>query len=125
MKHLVGTTLSDPSRIDEFNNRRVYGVKLSTLKKYYDRKDDRVINSLSQQQEIHIDRKFCLELGTGQITMDTSSTMLDFQLTVANEMGFSVILPNRANAHTFSFTMDLKKLNREFHEKHSTIGFRV
>jgi hypothetical protein len=55
--------------------------------------------------------------------MDTSSTMLDFQLTVANQMGFSSILPNRVNAHTFSFTMDLKKPNHEFHGKHSMIGF--
>ncbi len=49
--------------------------------------------------------------------------MLDFQLTVATQMGFSPLLPNGANAHTFSFKMDLKRPTHEFHRKHSIIGF--
>lgn len=125
LKHIVGTTLADPARIDEFNNRKVYSVKLSTLKKHYEKKDENIIKGLSQRQKIDIDSKFVLETGTGQISMATSSTMLDFQLTVANEIGFSTILPNRANAHTFLFTMDLKKPTREFHGKHSMIGFNT
>ncbi len=38
-------------------------------------------------------------------------------------MGFSPLLPNSANAHTFSFKMDLKRPTHEFYGKHSMIGF--
>jgi len=55
--------------------------------------------------------------------MDMSSTMLDFRLTIAIEIGFLAILPNCANTHTFLFIIDLKKPNCEFYEKHSIIGF--
>ncbi len=123
LKHIVGTTLSDPSNVNDFNNRKVNHIRLSTLKKYYDEKDTRVLSLLSLCQAIHMDSRFCLKLGTGQISMDTSTTMLDFQLTVANQMGFSPLLSNTANAHTFFFNMDLKRPTHEFHGKHSMIGF--
>ena len=51
--------------------------------------------------------------------------MLDFQLTVVKQMGFSPLLPNSANAHTFSFKMDLKRPTHEFYGKHSMIGFNT
>ena len=38
-------------------------------------------------------------------------------------MGFSPLLPNTANAYTFSFNMDLKRLTHKFRGKHSMIGF--
>ncbi len=49
--------------------------------------------------------------------------MLDFQLTVAKQMGFSPLLPNGTNAHMFSFKMDLKRPTHKFYRKHSMIGF--
>ena len=125
LKHIVGTTLSDPAIIDDFNNRRVYRMKLSTLKTCYNKKDDYILSYLPARHAIHMDSKFHLELGTGQISMDTSTTMLDFQLTVANQMGFRPLLPNAANAHMFSFNMDLKRPTKEFHGKHSMIGFDI
>ncbi len=38
-------------------------------------------------------------------------------------MGFSPLLSNGANAYTFSFKMDLKRLTHKFYRKHSMIGF--
>jgi hypothetical protein len=123
LQHIIGTTLSDPANIDDFNNRKVYKIRLSTLKEFYDEKDGRVLSYLPGRHTIHIDSKYRLELGTGQISMDTSTTMLDFQLTVAKQMGFGPLLPNAANAHMFSFDMDLKRATHQFHGKHSMIGF--
>ncbi len=83
LKHIVKTTLSDLLNIDDFNNKRVYPIKLSTLQRHYDGKDSRIINSLSEHQVIYIDSKFRLKLRTGYILMNIGATMLDFQLTVA------------------------------------------
>ncbi len=46
LKHIIRTTLTYPSNIDNFNNKRVYSIKLLTLQKHYDRKDSYIINSL-------------------------------------------------------------------------------
>ena len=51
--------------------------------------------------------------------------MLNCQLTVANQMGFSSLLPNSASTHTFSFNINLKRQTCEFHRKHSMIGFNM
>ena len=66
------------------NNRRVYRIKLSMLKNCYDKKDDHILSYLLACHAIYIDSKFCLKLRTGQILMEISTIMLDFQLTVAN-----------------------------------------
>lgn len=55
--------------------------------------------------------------------MNTEKTMLDYHLTVANQIGLSSILPNAINSHNFSFEMDLKKRYKEFKGKHAMVGF--
>ncbi len=84
LKYIVKTMLSDLSNVNDFNNRKVNHIRLSTLKKYYDEKDTHILALLSLHQAIHMDSRFCLKLRTRQISMDTSTTMLNFQLTVAN-----------------------------------------
>src|SRR5216683_2894671 len=64
-------------------------------------------------------------LRTGQISINTRAMMLNCQLTVANQMGFSSLLPNSASTHTFSFNINLKRQTCEFHRKHSMIGFNM
>jgi hypothetical protein len=49
--------------------------------------------------------------------------MLDYQLTVANCMGFDSLLPNASSAHRFYFNMDLKRPTTEFKGKHAMVGF--
>jgi len=123
LRNINENTLYDPADVDRFNDKTVYNLSLSRLQKFYDNKDRRVINLLSKRNKISIDKKFMLEFGNREILMDTSHTMIDYQLVVANSIGFSILLPNAVNDHRFKFDMDLKSPQKQFKGKHGMVGF--
>ena len=123
LNNIIATTLEDPADIDAFNEKRCHNLKLSQLKRAYENNDTHALELLSRRNRIVIDKKFLLEFGHRQILLDTSKTMLDYQLTVANGIGFDSLLPNAASAHRFYFNMDLKKPIVEFKGKHVMVGF--
>ncbi|KAH9018524.1 hypothetical protein EDB84DRAFT_1442390 [Lactarius hengduanensis] len=125
LENIIGTTLqdSDADSINRFNKKQVYPLNLSELKTLYERKDRRkALNLLLRRNTIKIDDHFCLEVGNGEIIMQTNRTMLDFHLTVANQIGLSTIIPKHSNHH-FVFDMDLKKPYRDFKGKYAMVGF--
>ena len=69
-------------------------LNLSRLKEIYNRKNENIIALLSSRHDIYIDDDLCFKMGTGQICMDTRSSMIDYHLTVGNCLGFSPLLPN-------------------------------
>jgi len=123
LNHINASTVNDPAEIDAFNQKRVHNLRLSLLRRFYDTQDPNVLNYLQRRNRLIIDDDLLLNFGRGDILMNTKKTMLDYQLTVANCMGFSTLLPNAANAHWFFFDMDLKKPYREFRGKHAMVGF--
>jgi hypothetical protein len=123
LNNIIVTTFEDPADEDAFTEKRRVKLKLSQLKRSYDLKDPHVVDLLARRNSIVIDKKFKLEFGRGQILMHTNKTMLDYQLTVPNCMGFASVLPNASSAHRFYFNMDLKKPTTEFKGKHAMIGF--
>jgi hypothetical protein len=123
LNHINATTINDPAEIDAFNQKRVYNLKLSHLRRFYENRDPNVLNLLQRRNRVVIDNNLLLTFGQGQILMNTKKTMLDYQLTVANCMGFATLLPNAANAHWFFFNMDLQKPYKEFRGKHAMVGF--
>jgi len=106
-----------------FKSMKVHPIKLSTLRTFYEKKDKNVLSLLSKRRAVVIDDEFRLKMGTGQIRMDTMTSMIDYHLTVANCIGFSPLLPNSPSHHLFQFKMDLKKQIREFKGKHAMLGF--
>jgi hypothetical protein len=123
LQELVGTTLIDPSKRDPFPGMDVFPLKLSKLETLYLNKDRSAVSLLSKRHEIHIDDRFRLRPGNGEIYMDTSVSMIDYHLTVANCMGLSAILPNAMSSQSFSFDLDLKKPYKGFKYKHAMLGF--
>jgi hypothetical protein len=123
LKSIVGTTLLDPEDEDAFDQKRRSTLKLSHLKRSYEIQDTHIVDLLLRRNTITIDKKFKIEFGQGQVLLDTSNSMLDYQLTVANCMGFDSLLPNAASGHRFYFDMDLKRPTAEFKGKHAMVGF--
>jgi hypothetical protein len=123
LNHINTTTINDPAEIDAFNQKRVYNLRLSHLRRFYNTKDPNVLTLLQRRNRLVIDNDLLLTFGQGDILMNTKKTMLDYQLTVANSMGFATLLPNAANAHWFFFDMNLKKPYKEFRGKHAMVGF--
>jgi len=123
LKNINENTLYDPAEVDRFNEKNVSKLSLSRLQRYYENKDRHVISILSKRNQISIDKKFMLEFGNREILMDTSHTMIDYQLVVANSIGFFILLPNTVNDHRFKFDMDLKSPHGQFKGKHGMVGF--
>jgi hypothetical protein len=123
LEHIITTNLYDLADVDPFNDKRVYTLKLSMLKRFYENRDPRVIDLLSDRHTIGIDKQFQLEFGKRQIWLDTTQTMIDYQLVVANSIGFDILLPNADSDHRFGFNMDLKRPCKEFKGKHAMVGF--
>ena len=123
MEKIIATSLLDWNSIDAFNNKLISPLKLAELKRYYEEQDISVVNLLLQRHIIHIDDKFILKPGAGQINMYTDKTALDYTLTVGNCIGFGALLSNTASLHQFIFEMDLKKPIYMFKGKHVMIRF--
>jgi hypothetical protein len=123
LEEIIGTTLVNAWRVDEFNDQQVKILKLSQLKRFYEEDDQTVVNQLSWRHQIEIDKEFMVPVGTGKLRMNTDVTMLDYQLTVGRCIGFSPLLPNVAGAHLFGFMMDLKKPYKDFKGKNAMVGF--
>jgi hypothetical protein len=123
LDQIIATTLDDPANIDMFNERRVFNLKLSHLRRLYENKDPSAMELLSYRHKVIIDDDYRVETGKGQVMTNTDKTMIDYHLTVANCMGLSPLLPNAASMHRFSFDMNLKQPLREFKGKHAMVGF--
>jgi hypothetical protein len=70
-----------------------------------------------------IDDDYTLKMGVGQILMDTTSSMIDYHVTVGNCVGLSPLLPNTEVDPMFCFELDLKSPIREFKGKNAMLGF--
>ncbi len=123
LENIISTTLHDPANSDPFDDKSVYGLKLSKLERFYKNGDPRVVDLLSNRHKIVIDKHFKLEFGKREILLDTSQTMIDYQLVVANSIGFGILLPNAASDHRFGFNMELKSPHKAFKGKHGMVGF--
>ena len=123
MEKIIAASLPDFGSIDAFNDMGVRTLKLSELKRFFDDKDETVLNQLSHRHSIEIDDHFCLKPGGGHMSMATDKTTLGYHLTVANCIGFSTILPNVASSPHFVFELDMKKPYHGFKGKHAMVGF--
>jgi hypothetical protein len=113
----------NPFDKDPFDALTPRPLKLSYLRSVYKHRISEAINVLCARHVVEVDEDLRLLMGTGQIHMDTTESTIDFQLTVANRIGLSPILPNAASAHRFGFDLDLKKDRKEFKGKHAMLGF--
>jgi hypothetical protein len=123
LENIIDNTLHGASDVDPFEYKRHRNIKLSHLERRYKNEDPHSIDILSTRSTIVIDKGFKLDFGKGEIWMDTSATMIDYQLVVANSIGFDILLPNVANDHRFGFNMDLKQPRKRFKGKHGMVGF--
>lgn len=123
LENLISTSLQATVAPDPFEEKSLYGLKLSKLKDFYESGDSAVTSLLSNRHQIVIDKKYKLKFGKNEISMDTTHTMIDYQLVVANCIGFRVLLRNAANDVGFGFNMDLKHPHRAFKGKHGMVGF--
>lgn len=123
LNEIIKNSIIDDMDLDSFNRSPVYNLNLSQLKALYEKQDVSAVDLLHHHHKIQIDDDFRLKVGAGQICMDTTKSMLDYHLTVANCIGLSPILPNANSDHHFSFKMDLKKRKKEFKHKHTMLGF--
>lgn len=108
---------------DDFREMPVLDLKLSRLKHMYDKQDKNVVSVLSKRHMIRIDDRFRLQFKKDEVYMDASKSMIDYQLTVANCIGLSPLLPNTESSHRFDFELNLKNPRKQFKCKHAMLGF--
>jgi hypothetical protein len=123
LTEIIATTWYQQLSDERFDNAPLQKLKLSKLRHFYEKRDENVVNLLSTRHYVHVDEEFRVPLGTGQVIMDTDESMIDYHLTVANQIGFSALLPNALSDHRFSFEMDLKNPCFSFKGKHAMLGF--
>jgi hypothetical protein len=123
LTEIIGTRIHERSFEERFNNMPQKRLKLSTLRSIYNRRDTNVVNLLSSRHTVQIDEDFKVPLGTGQVKINTEQSMIDYNLTVADGIGFSAILPNALSSMNFCFTLDLQKPHFSFKGKHAMLGF--
>ena len=123
LENIITSPLHDPANADPFTEKAVHKLRLSRLQRQYEEEDPAVIDVLSNRHKISIDKKYKLEFGTGEILMDTSQSMIDYQLVVANAIGIDILLPNVENDHRFNFEMNLKCPQKQFKGKYGMVGF--
>lgn len=123
IESINSTTLHEVADLDPFEEKSIYKLRLSRLQRQYENGDPKIVDLLSNRHKIMVDKKFKLEFGKQEIYLDASQTMIDYQLVVANSIGFHILLPNVANDHRFGFNMDLKHPYKQFKGKHGMVGF--
>jgi hypothetical protein len=124
LDEIIGNRIHEKSPDQRFNDLEPEPLKLSLLQRYYERGQRKnAVDLLSTRHVIEIDDAFRVPLGTGEVLMNTDDTRIDYNLTVANCIGLSSLLPNRASDHRFAFKMDLDKQPYTFKGKHGMLGF--
>lgn len=128
MATLVGRRPSQSAAEKVYELMPVDMLNLSTLKEVYKSKNVRkALTFLDSRHKVAIDEEYELSVdarsGRAQRTMRANQNFLDYELTVANCIGISAILPNTASSAWFGLQMDLSKPFREFKGKHATLGF--
>jgi hypothetical protein len=122
MREIVGAKI-DLTSLDEFYKMTPKELKLSTLERFHTRRDKNALSLLASRHNVVVDEAFTLKMGAGQIRMDTTSSKIDYHLTVGNCLGLSPLLPNARSDPRFTFEMDVKGNIREFKGKHAMLGF--
>ena len=122
MREIVGAKMDLPST-EAFYKMSPMELKLSRLEEYYNKKDKNALALLATRHNVVIDPDFTLKMGVGQIRMDTTSSMIDYHLTVGNCLGLSPLLPNTQSDLLFCFDLDLRGQIREFKGKNAMLGF--
>ena len=123
MREIISNSIFDPSKEDRFFRLRPRDLPLSRLKSFYKNKDLNVLSILANRHRVQIDDEFTLKKGVGKIFMDTSSSLIDFFLTVGNRIGFSPLLPNARSDPRFCLHMDLHMQYKDFKTKNAMLGF--
>lgn len=123
LREIIGNSCIDSSNDDEFMRTRARTLKLSKLRSLYENKDENVLSLLGTRHHIKIDEDYTLKMGVGKIYMDTTSSMIDFHLTVGGCLGLSPLLPNSRSHHQFCLSMDLHQQYRDFKGKSAMLGF--
>lgn len=123
LREIVGNTMENAARIDDFNQRPVQDVRLKELKNLAEKEKDTAIKLLNHRNRIVIDEEFLLPIGEGKLALETETTMLDYLLMVGNGIGLSAMLPKRTTVVEFSFDVDLRRPRRAFGGKHGMVGF--
>ena len=122
LDEIIGTASLE---VDKFREMPVFDLKLSKLKRAYERQDGNIVSILSKRHMIQIDDEFSLRFDKDEVYMDASKSMIDYQLTVANCIGLSALLPNAETFHTFGLDLDLSlnRSSKQFKCKHAMLGF--
>lgn len=124
MSEIVGNTMETSDRVDEFNKKTVHPIRLKTLKRIAEGKDDeQALLTLCKRSRIVIDDEFLLSFGEGKVLINRDKTKLDYTLVVGNGIGLGAMLPKTANAVEFSFELDLHNPRSAFNGKHGMVGF--
>jgi hypothetical protein len=110
LDEIIRNRIHEKSPDQCFNDLEPEPLKLSLLRRYYKRGQRKnAVDLLSTRHVIEIDDTFRIPLGIGEVLMNTDDTRIDYNLTVANCIGLSSLLPNRVSDHRFTFKMDLDK----------------
>jgi hypothetical protein len=123
LKEIIANSLTDASNEDKFVQTRRRSLKLSKLRALYEDEDDNVLSLLGTRHRIKIDEEYMLKMGVGKIHMDTTSSMIDFHVTVGGCLGLSPLLPNARSDHQFCLYMDLHQPYKDFKGKNALLGF--
>jgi hypothetical protein len=116
LEEIIGTTLVDPGDVDEFDYKMVKKLKLSVLKRRYERGERGVVDLLSERHKILIDKEFKLPISSAEIRMNADVMMLDYHIMVGNCIGLGALLP-ASEVERFCFEMDLQKPYSAGHPK--------
>lgn len=101
-------------------------ILLSTHRKLYEQRMAKAaFDLLRVRTEIDIDAEYQYDPVSPDLIFDITRHFLDFMLVLSSGIGFDAFLPNTANDHLFSFSLDLHQPQRLLKTKHTDLGFSL
>lgn len=95
-----------------FQDGAVKTLKLSTMRRAYERKDNRsALSWLRTRSTVQVDGEYILDPDGGNVLPSVGPHFLDFCLFIGDRLGLDALLPNTNHDFTFSFDLCFKHWN--------------
>lgn len=92
LDRIVATAQHQLSFEEHFNNIFSRVLKLFKLKTFYEDSDVGMVNYLSTHHKLQINCKLLVPFDNNQVIINMDESMIDYLLTVGNQIGFSLLL---------------------------------
>jgi hypothetical protein len=107
-----------------FEKEQVFNVKISTLRRSYEKKDSHyAINLMRRRVRVELDARSTADSRDDDLMWHCTNFFLDYLMLVSADIGLHAILPNVQSDPGYNFRLQLNQPYRTFSAKFAKLGF--